>query len=94
MSRLPLVSDREAVAALGRLGWAVDHQTGSHMILRHRQPPHRRLCVPNHREIAKGTLRSILREAGLTVDEFIQQLKAQPNRRRSAPSAAHWASRS
>jgi predicted RNA binding protein YcfA (HicA-like mRNA interferase family) len=38
--------------------------------MRKEKPPHRRLTVPNHKEIAKGTLRSILRQAGLTVDEF------------------------
>ena len=40
------------------------------MILRHADPPHRRLSVPNHRELAKGTLRALIREAGLTVEEF------------------------
>ncbi len=44
------------------------------MILRHASPPYRRLTVPNHREIAKGTLRAILREAGLTVDELLALL--------------------
>ena len=39
------------------------------MILRHRDPPHRRAVVPDHKEVAKGTLRSIIREAGLTVEE-------------------------
>jgi predicted RNA binding protein YcfA (HicA-like mRNA interferase family) len=53
-----------------QLGYELDRQTGSHMILRQNVPPHRRLTVPDHREIAKGTLRSIIREAGLTVDEF------------------------
>jgi len=58
------------VKALGQLGYAVDHQTGSHIILRQTAPPHRRLTVPNHRELARGTLRAIIREAGLTVAEF------------------------
>ena len=71
MSKLPVVSGRQAVAALGRIGYAVDHQTGSHIILRHVRPPHRRLTVPNHKELAKGTLRAIVREAGLTVEEFV-----------------------
>jgi predicted RNA binding protein YcfA (HicA-like mRNA interferase family) len=39
--------------------------------LRHVRPPHRRLTVPNHKELAKGTLRAIVREAGLTVEEFV-----------------------
>ena len=70
MSKLPVVSGREAVRAFERLGYVVDHQTGSHIILRHRAPPYRRLTVPDHRELAKGTLRSLFREAGLTVEEF------------------------
>ncbi len=70
MSKLPVVSGPDAVKALRRIGYEVDHQTGSHLILRRTTPPHRRLTVPNHRELAKGTLRAIIREAGLTVDEF------------------------
>lgn len=70
MSKLPVVSGSEAVAAFLKLGYERDHQRGSHMVLRHRDPPHRRLTVPDHRELAKGTLRSLIREAGLTVEEF------------------------
>ncbi len=70
MSRLPVVSGAEAVRALGKVGYAVDHQTGSHVILRQTAHPYRRLTIPNHRELAKGTLRAIIRDAGLTVDEF------------------------
>ena len=70
MTKLPVVSAREVVSALQRNGYEIDHQTGSHLILRHADPPHRRLTVPNHKEIAKGTLRSIIRDAGLSVDEF------------------------
>jgi predicted RNA binding protein YcfA (HicA-like mRNA interferase family) len=46
----------------------VDHQTGSHTILRH--PSGRRLSIPNHRELAKGTLRALIRETGLTKEQF------------------------
>ncbi|MEW6251470.1 MAG: type II toxin-antitoxin system HicA family toxin [Planctomycetota bacterium] len=70
MSRLPVVSGQDAVRAFTKLGYAVDHQTGSHIILRQQTPPHRRLTVPDHREIAKGTLRALIRQAGLTVDTF------------------------
>jgi predicted RNA binding protein YcfA (HicA-like mRNA interferase family) len=55
--------------AFQKLGYAVDHQTGSHIILRH--PQMRRLTMPNHRELAKGTLRALIREAGLTREEFV-----------------------
>jgi predicted RNA binding protein YcfA (HicA-like mRNA interferase family) len=70
VSHLPLISGRQVVAALRRQGFEVDHQTGSHIILRNAAPPYRRLTVPDHKELAKGTLRGIIREAGLTVDEF------------------------
>jgi len=58
MSRLPVCSGRDAVRAFRKLGYEVDHQTGSHVILRHTSA--RRLTVPNHRELAKGTLRSLV----------------------------------
>lgn len=74
MSRLPVVSGQDAVRAFAKLGYAVDHQTGSHIILRQQKPPHRRLTVPDHREIAKGTLRALIRQAGLTVDTFRELL--------------------
>lgn len=70
MSRLPRVSGRDAVKVFARRGYEVDRQRGSHIVLRHREPPHRRLVVPDHRELAKGTLRKLIREAGLTVEEF------------------------
>lgn len=55
-----------------QLGYEVDHQTGSHIILRHSTM--RRLTVPNHRELAKGTLRALIREAGLTKEQFAELL--------------------
>ncbi len=74
MPKLPVVSGREVVKALHKLGYEVDHQTGSHLILRHVKEPHRRITVPNHPEIAKGTLRAIISDAGLTVEEFLNLL--------------------
>ena len=70
MSKLPIVSGRQLCRALAKIGYDEDHQTGSHIILRNQAPPHRRLTIPDHKEIAKGTLRSIIRQAGLTLDEF------------------------
>ena len=70
MSKLPVVSGREAAKALGKIGYEIDHQAGSHMILRCTVYPYRRLTVPDHKELAKGTLRAMIRESGLTVDEF------------------------
>lgn len=70
MSVLPRVSGKEVVKALARVGYEQDRQRGSHIVLRQLSYPHRRITVPDHKEIAKGTLRSIIRETGLTVDEF------------------------
>ena len=69
MSKLPVCSGLDAVRAFAKLGYLVDHQTGSHIILRHLNM--RRLSVPNHRELAKGTLRALIREAGITKDQFV-----------------------
>ncbi len=74
MAKLPMISGEKCVKALRKLNYDVDHQTGSHIILRHKNPPYRRLTIPNHRELAKGTLRAIIREAGLTREEFFDLL--------------------
>lgn len=74
MSKLPVVSGEKVVKALSKIGYEFDHQTGSHIILRQRDPPHRRLTIPKHKEIAKGTLRAIIKQAGLTVNEFVKLL--------------------
>ena len=74
MSPLPVVSGRQVVKALQKLDYILDRKRGSHMVLRQQTPPHRRLTVPDHKEVAKGTLRAIIRQAGLTVDEFTDLL--------------------
>jgi predicted RNA binding protein YcfA (HicA-like mRNA interferase family) len=68
--KLPVVSGTEPIKAFRKIGYELDEQHGSHLILRHVKPPHRRLSIPNHSELAKGTLRALIREAGLTVEEF------------------------
>ena len=75
MPKLPVISGIKVVKALSKIGYEVDHQTGSHIILRHKEEPHRRLTVPNHDEIAKGTLLAIIRQSGLTREEFIDLIK-------------------
>jgi predicted RNA binding protein YcfA (HicA-like mRNA interferase family) len=72
LRKLPTISGKELCKILKKIGYSIDHQTGSHIILRNENPPHRRLTVPNHKEIAKGTLRAILRQAGITVEEFVE----------------------
>ena len=75
MPKLPVISGIKVVKALSKIGYEIDHQTGSHMILRNKKEPHRRLTVPNHNEIAKGTLLSIIRQSGLNKEEFMDLLK-------------------
>jgi predicted RNA binding protein YcfA (HicA-like mRNA interferase family) len=70
VSHVPLISGREAVKALGKVGYQPDHQRGSHIVTRLQVEPHTRITVPDHSELAKGTLRAIIRQAGLTVDQF------------------------
>ena len=70
MPKLPVVSGYDTVKAFSTIGYLPDHQTGSHMVLRHKDSPHRRLTIPNHRELSKGTLKAIIKQAGLTVEEF------------------------
>lgn len=71
MSFLPVISGKQAVAALERLGYQQVRQKGSHIRLRHPTNSARLpLTVPDHKELKTGTLRSIIRDAGLSVDEF------------------------
>lgn len=74
MPKLPIISGAYLVKVFAKIGYETDHQTGSHIILRHNTPPHRRLTIPNHKEIAKGTLRAIIRQAGLSREEFFELL--------------------
>jgi predicted RNA binding protein YcfA (HicA-like mRNA interferase family) len=70
MTPLPVCSGADAVRAFQKIGYDLDHQTGSHMILRHSSL--RRLTVPNHRALAKETLRALIREAGVTEEPFAE----------------------
>ncbi len=74
MSPLPVVSGRGCVRALERAGFYLRRQTGSHMILR-RDKPFAQVVVPDHRVLDRGTLRAIVRHAGLSVDEFVRLLE-------------------
>lgn len=74
MSKLPIISAIELIKILHKIGYDVDHQTGSHIILRNSKYPHRRLSIPNHKEIARGTLSSIIKQSGLDVKQFVKML--------------------
>ncbi len=75
MPRLPTVKPRQVVRALERAGFEIDHQTGSHIILR-RASDNSRVVVPWHnRDLGRGLTLRIIKSAGLTRDQFIQLLK-------------------
>jgi predicted RNA binding protein YcfA (HicA-like mRNA interferase family) len=74
LAELPVVSGRAARQAFERLGWVFRRQTGSHMILT-KPGSIVSLSIPDHRELAPGTLRKLIRLSGLTVDEFLQALR-------------------
>jgi predicted RNA binding protein YcfA (HicA-like mRNA interferase family) len=75
MPKLPLVSGAKAVKALQRLGFFVDRQRGSHVVMKKMTTEGERGCViPMHREVAPGTLRSALKLAGVSPEEFTEAL--------------------
>ncbi|MFN3333152.1 MAG: type II toxin-antitoxin system HicA family toxin [Caldilinea sp.] len=69
MSKLPQLSGRECVSVLERLGFRIVRQRGSHIVMR-RDQPFAQVVVPDHKEIDRGTLRAIIRQAGLQPDDF------------------------
>lgn len=73
MSGLPRISGRECVKALEKADFRMKRQEGSHIILR-RDNPFCQVVVPDHKELDRGTLRAIIRQAGITVDQFIALL--------------------
>ncbi len=70
MGVLPLLSGTEVVRVFQALGWRVVRQSGSHIILT-KQGEIASLSVPDHKEVARGTLRSLIRSANMTVAEFV-----------------------
>ena len=73
MTKLPRISGSECIKALGKASFYFKRQEGSHVILR-RDSPFAQVSVPEHKELDKGTLRAIIRQAGLSVDEFVKLL--------------------
>ena len=73
--RLPSLKPREVLRALRRAGFFVHHVSGSHYVLKHPDNPATRVTLPYHRkDLKRGTLLSIVEEAGLTVDAFLDLL--------------------
>jgi predicted RNA binding protein YcfA (HicA-like mRNA interferase family) len=71
MPKLPRVSGAEVVRALQRMGFAVVRQRGSHIVLRRGSSG---CVVPNHRELKTGTLAGLLKQAGVSVEDFLNSL--------------------
>lgn len=74
MGRLGNISGKEAVRAFQRAGWQKIGQIGSHLVMSKAQV-RVNLSIPQHRELASGTLRALIRNAGMTVEEFLDLLK-------------------
>lgn len=73
MPPLPILSGDDVVRVFKHFGWSVSRQKGSHMILT--KPGHpATLSVPKHTEVARGTLRALIRSAGLSIDEFMEAI--------------------
>jgi predicted RNA binding protein YcfA (HicA-like mRNA interferase family) len=73
MPPVPVLKPREVVKTFERLGWEISRQRGSHIILT-KEGHIATLSIPNHPQVARGTLRSLIARAGLTVDEFLNAL--------------------
>jgi len=73
MAKLPRISGMEGVKAFNKAGWFVARQTGSHIIMV-KPGSDVTLSVPGHKELDRGTLRKLIKLAGLTVDEFVELL--------------------
>jgi predicted RNA binding protein YcfA (HicA-like mRNA interferase family) len=69
VSKLPVISGADCVKALGKVGFQVYRQRGSHIVVVRESPPSQ-TTIPNHKELDRGTLRAIIRQTGLTVEEF------------------------
>lgn len=69
MPRLPVISGREAAKAFQRSGWTLARWRGSHMIFI-KEGEEATLSIPDHRELDRGLLRSLIRDARMTVQEF------------------------
>ena len=71
MPKLPQLSGREAVRIFQFFGWEIARQRGSHIILV-KEGQNATLSVPDHKAVAQGTLRGLVRSAGLRVEEFVE----------------------
>jgi predicted RNA binding protein YcfA (HicA-like mRNA interferase family) len=73
MPALPVLSGRKTVRVFEKLGWQAARQRGSHIVMV-KDGEIATLSIPDHKEIAKGTLRSLIRAAGIIVEEFVSEI--------------------
>jgi predicted RNA binding protein YcfA (HicA-like mRNA interferase family) len=73
-SKYPVLKPEEIISALQKVGFRVVSQKGSHIKMKSDGLVERVVIIPNHDEVAKGTLHSILQQAGLLLEEFLAQL--------------------
>lgn len=73
MPRVPILKPRDVIKIFKKFGWNVARSRGSHIILT-KEGHVATLSVPNHSEVARGTLRSLIDKSGLTIDEFLREL--------------------
>ncbi len=73
MPKLPVISGEEVIKALSKAGFSIRMGKGDHVVLQ-RKNDYRNVVVPLHKELKPGTLRAIIRQSGLTVDEFVNML--------------------
>jgi predicted RNA binding protein YcfA (HicA-like mRNA interferase family) len=71
--KLPRVSGFDVVKVLAQLGYSINRWRGSHIILQNEKGAI--ISVPNHKELDKGTLRALIRAAGMEVEDFVRRLK-------------------
>ena len=69
MTNIPAMTGREVINTFENLGWRIDRRRGSHVVMLKAGQPGS-LVVPSHKEVRKGTLRTLIQDAGLSVEEF------------------------
>lgn len=74
MRKLPVISGRKCVNILAKAGFYFKRREGSHITLR-RDNPFAQVVIPGHKELDRGTLRAIIRQAGLSIEEFVRLMK-------------------
>jgi len=76
MSKFPLLPARKVINAMIRLGYFIDHQKGSHVVLK-RNDGQRTVVIPDHNELDRGTLKAILKQSGIEIEELLSVLLLQ-----------------